>query len=903
MNFRKSVLLLISFATIVALASCGGGSPVNATSTTLKPITVSLSGAPTTLSTGATAALTATVTNDKANAGVTWSVTCGSTAVGACGTFSNTTATTATYTAPTIAPIGQTVTVSASSVTAPDAAPSASITIMQITVKLGGVPASLATNATAALTATVANDTTNAGVTWALSCYDTATGACGALSNQTATTVTYTAPATAPIPPRVTITATSVIDPLKSASSGFPIVVLSVVLSGAPTSLGVNGTAALTATVNNDLSNAGVTWSVTCGSTATGACGALSNTTTTSATYTAPATPPASNTVTITATSIADTSISASATITIVGLTVTISGAPAFLEINGTASLTATVTNDASNAGVTWSLSCASSVSGACGALSDTTTTSATYTAPAAIPTGNSVTIKATSITDTTKSGTATTTIALPPLADGTYVYSLAGTNGNNGSPYYVAGAFTVSQGAITNGEQDYVDDSSLYLQDQNITGTQDITADGNMQIVLNTGDPAVGAQGVETINGSLISSTSASIIEFDSLVTASGKLDLQTSTTATSSGYAFYTAGIDTSLFPVAFGGVLNIDGSGTISGTGSVFDINDASYDGSVLGILQDQSFAASTVSPPDTFGRVVFSLVPSAASGVPTILLAGYVVDGTRIPLVETSGDSFLGTMGGVALSQGANTGKFTSISGNSYVAGMRGSDTFGMFQTAGLFAANSGGAVSGYVNYNDLSGIDPATAPSQLSGGTYTLDSTGRVTITGATDGIETFNLQFYLAGTGQGSEATAVSMDQDDVLGGLAWQQTGGGSFTTSSFSGPYALNTTGADLNVAEVDSVGPVRANGVWAGAVDVNSISYGQFPNAPVLGNFTANVNGVFTGTITGLDVTSCTLFGVGTGCFNDAFVYYVIDTTKVIAIETDGNQLTLGLFTLQQ
>jgi hypothetical protein len=228
-------------------------------------------------------------------------------------------------------------------------------------------------------------------------------------------------------------------------------------------------------------------------------------------------------------------------------------------------------------------------------------------------------------------------------------------------------------------------------------------------------------------------------------------------------------------------------------------------------------------------------------------------------------------------------------------------MRGSDTLGMFQTAGLFTANSGGTVSGYVNYNDFSVTDP-TAPSQLAGGTYTLDSTGRVTITGATDNNETFNLQFYLAGTGQGSEATAVSMDQNDVLGGLAWQQTGGGSFTTSSFSGPYALNTTGVDLSTAEVDSVGPVRANGVWAGAVDVN-ITSGQFPNAPVLGTFTANANGVFQGTVTGLDVNTCTLFGTGTGCTNDAFVYYLIDTTKVIAIETDTNQMTLGLFTLQQ
>ena len=44
-----------------------------------------------------------------------------------------------------------------------------------------------------------------------------------------------------------------------------------------------------------------------------------------------------------------------------------------------------------------------------------------------------------------------------------------------------------------------------------------------------------------------------------------------------------------------------------------------------------------------------------------------------------------------------------------------------------------------------------------------------------------------------------------------------------------------------------------------------------------------------------MTGLDATTSTN--------QDAFTYYVIDTTKVVAIETDPNQLTLGYFELQQ
>jgi hypothetical protein len=60
-------------------------------------------------------------------------------------------------------------------------------------------------------------------------------------------------------------------------------------------------------------------------------------------------------------------------------------------------------------------------------------------------------------------------------------------------------------------------------------------------------------------------------------------------------------------------------------------------------------------------------------------------------------------------------------------------------------------------------------------------------------------------------------------------------------------------------------------------------------------VSGTFTAAASGIFTGTLTGLDVTTVTN--------GDAFAYYLVDPTRVIGIETDPNQLTLGFFLLQQ
>ena len=80
---------------------------------------------------------------------------------------------------------------------------------------------------------------------------------------------------------------------------------------------------------------------------------------------------------------------------------------------------TATVANDTLNKGVTWSVTQAStsgSCSGSgCGALSNVTNSSATYTAPTSLAAGISVTLTVASVTQPSATTTATVSVVLPP--------------------------------------------------------------------------------------------------------------------------------------------------------------------------------------------------------------------------------------------------------------------------------------------------------------------------------------------------------------------------------------------------------------------------------------------------------------------------------------------------------
>ena len=617
--------------------------------------------------------------------------------------------------------------------------------------------------------------------------------------------------------------------------------------------------------------------------------------------------------------------------------------------------LVATVTDGDGNAVTGVSVTFTAPASGASGLFADGGTPAATDTVMTDAngkATSTTFTANATpggpynvvaSSTGLTSVNFALTNVA-PPLAAGNYVYYVSGEDNDGGypGPYFVAGVFTLDgSGAVTGGEQSF-DDNIVYEQDNiSSSGSGVVTGNnGNVLITLTTcngidcttTDSNIGVAGVETFDASMVSSTNGLLTEYDAWASGSGTLELQTSMAAPSGGYAFFVGGVDYLGGALVIGGVVNVDnvgGAGNISGAGSVFDESDA-------GVLSpDQLFAASTVTGPDAFGQVVFTLNPLTSDDLTVFefTMVGYVVDADHIRWVENQFlDATGGNTGGVALSQGSKTGTYSSadIAGSNGVFGTVGGDANGPLQTAGLLTFNADGSISGNVSFNDFTFFTPqggatlaAEGATLCSSGTaptpcYTIDAsgtgndggTGRISITNVTDSTAAptfnYNLQLYLAHSG----AVVISMDASDWSAGLGYAQTGAGSFSAGSFSGSYALNVDQQDTASTtgfEYDGIGTVMADGTSSltGFLDLNGILGTPLTPTPgtaggVTGTFTANANGVFTGTITGIDTVSATTA--------DKFTFYLIGAPSgasvgVIGIENDDEQLTLGTFELQQ
>ena len=199
MNSRKNVLaaLAVILGLAVTISGCAGGK---------LPISIALgpSGTQNAVA-GQVVSITATVTNDSKAAGVAWSLT-------GPGALSAQTTTSVTYTAPSPITANATATVTATSLS--DSTKTTTLTINLQAVSIAFAPSAAQTDEQGqitSVTATVSNDPKTKGVTWSL------TGA-GALSGQTATAVTYTAPASITTASTATITAISVFDNTKTTT-------------------------------------------------------------------------------------------------------------------------------------------------------------------------------------------------------------------------------------------------------------------------------------------------------------------------------------------------------------------------------------------------------------------------------------------------------------------------------------------------------------------------------------------------------------------------------------------------------------------------------------------------------------------------------------------------------------
>src|SRR5213083_1786469 len=99
----------------------------------------------------------------------------------------------------------------------------------------------------------------------------------------------------------------------------------------------------------------------------------------------------------------------------------------ASLLTSGSQDFTATVTNDPSNGGVTWSITACSGDASVCGSLGNMTSTRATYTAPTTAPPALGVT--ATAVKDNSKSFTAT--VAITAIAADGQIAFISDRDGN----------------------------------------------------------------------------------------------------------------------------------------------------------------------------------------------------------------------------------------------------------------------------------------------------------------------------------------------------------------------------------------------------------------------------------------------------------------------------------------
>ena len=141
---------------------------------------------------------------------------------------------------------------------------SPSVSTNPISVAVSPPTAAVQAGLTQAFSATVSNDATGKGVTWALAGSGCSAAACGALpanSTGSGASLTYTAPTTFPSPASVTLTATSVSDGTKSATATISLTAapaaITVSLSQTAVTVPMNSSASFTAAVANRRSEQG----------------------------------------------------------------------------------------------------------------------------------------------------------------------------------------------------------------------------------------------------------------------------------------------------------------------------------------------------------------------------------------------------------------------------------------------------------------------------------------------------------------------------------------------------------------------------------------------------------------------------------------------------------------------
>jgi hypothetical protein len=840
----RRIFGVLSFIVMGLLIGCGGGGgggnndgPPNV-QMSINPFQISLDA-------GQTQQFTATITGST-NTAVTWKVSGTGCSDAACGTIDAN----GLYTAPALVASNATVKVSATSQANTGVTMFSTVTLNALVVSVNPKSYSLDAGMTETVSATVTHHT-NTALTWSMSGTGCTGAACGTLDSNTGL---FTAPALVPNPATVTVTATSVADPTKSDTCTMTLVPLLISVSPTTATLGGGQTRQFTATITH-YANTTVTWSIS-------GLGAVSNT----GLYTAPAVVTNQTTATVKATSAADPTRSASATLTLIPITVGVSPATASVVVNGTQKFTATVTGT-SNISVTWSVSGTGCSGSDCGTINST----GLYLAPSKAPSPPTVTVKAASAVDVTKSGTATVTIVLNTniLLSGHYALRFNGFDAAD-KKVMAVGSFTADgNGHITNGLLDYNTVAGGNAAHMPFTATYTIGSDRRGQVATTLAPFPVFRLALDDTG------KKAYLVQFDTTgQRGTGVIEKQTVADfhLSSGDFAFGMVG-------TAVGGERNV-GMGRFH-SDSAGAITNGKLDSKMAGETPTLNVAFSgTLAMDSTYGTSNGrgTMTISMAGGLALIHTSFYMVDADEVFLLSIDPVNLNAPLlSGTALRQSGLPFSAASWSGPSvyYLTAAEGVprvpavlvgyiEPDGVGNQYGEYARNWGGLIAEFGNWTV----------------SYSIDQYGRGAFNSNTFGPYTF----YMISQNTGF-LLGIGGAEDVNFGKFEQQVVPSGGFKNASFSGDFIAGT-------AEMPTDNAITTEGSWTW--DSVAVFGGVMDISSITGN---NADQVLAGTYTVTGTSMRRNDGKGTAMYTQPTgskaIFYPVSSSRVFMVNVDpGN-----------
>jgi hypothetical protein len=676
----KSFLYAICAVFLLSLAGCGGGNSSSSNSA----VTISPDSA--TVVTSATQQFTAKVA-DVSNQDVTWQVNGVTGGNGTYGTISGT----GLYTAP--ASISSTLSVTVTAISVADANKTADVKVtVELPISVSPTAASVEAAETQQFTATV-GFSSNKNVSWNVN------GIAG--GNSTVGTINssglYTAPNSVPNPDTVTVTAVANADNSRSASATVTITPPPIVISPTDAVLGAAAQQSYTATVLSSAIHP--VWSVTCASSAVGACGGISA----DGTYTAPTTPPRNAEVTISASMADGSATTESVTATIQFASASLAGTYVFaiaddishtapsqvgaIVFDGAGKITSGIFDSTDSPGTTITVT-----GGTYRVGEDGRGTATLQSATASLNFRFVLASNAYGYLVRTDSSAnqASGTIerqqpeSLTAAANGRYALSVSGVTAS--APVVnlgEAGSIVLtSTGAVAGGIVD--------VRKNAVLQTTTVTAGSFTQ-------PSIGgrgtltfatAAGTQTFAYYPVDDKRAKLLAIDGTSGVSGDLSLQPQGPFSSSSlkgrYAYSASGSKTGV-PYGVVGVFSLDGSGNVTGlhfdgiTQTVFDSSSGAY------TVTDSNSGRTTATWTGNSGsKLQYILYPRSDGGM--VLLQSdsvYAGSGQALPQADPSLNNFLALRGAFAMSLGGSdvSDAFTTHRATGHLSASTNSSLFG------------------------------------------------------------------------------------------------------------------------------------------------------------------------------------------------------------------------------